>query len=123
MQLNETLPLNFGIEELVREFAALAGTPVHVLIARIINNRWQEMEEVIGAAEEHPEGSERHTAIMHLIAEYGGGDYIYAELKRIDPDYLTPEESMNAMLDEPEMRPQTDEMFASLDADVKATSQ
>jgi len=92
MQINEFLPLNCGIEELVIEFASVAVKPPHVLIARIVNHCEQEMVELLDALEQHAEGSEIHTKILALIGEYAGGDYIYEELKRIDPSYLTPEE-------------------------------
>lgn len=92
MQINEFLPLNCGIEELVKDFASVAAKPLHVLIARIVNNREQEMVELLDALEQHAEGTEIHTKILALIGEYAGGDYIYEELKRIDPSYLTPEE-------------------------------
>jgi hypothetical protein len=100
MQINEYLPLNYGIEELLKEFASVAAMPPHVLIARIVNNRWQEMEELLYALEQHAEGSEIHTRILALVGEYGGGDYIYEELKRIDPSYLTPEEDAYVSDDE-----------------------
>jgi hypothetical protein len=92
MQINEFLPLNCGVEELVKEFASIAAKPPHVLIARIINNREQEMAALLDALEQHAEGSEIHTSILALIGEYAGGGYIYGELKRIDPSYLTLEE-------------------------------
>lgn len=100
MQINEYLPLNCGIEELVKEFASVAAKPPHVLIARIVNNREQEMIELLYALEQHVEGSELHTKIKALIGEYAGGDYIYDELKLIDPSYLTPEEDAHISDDE-----------------------
>lgn len=100
MKINEYLPLNYGIEELVKTFAAIAEVPPHVLIARIINNRWQEMEELLYALEQQSEGSEMHAKIQALIGKYAGGDYIYDELKLTDPSYLTPEEDAHASDDE-----------------------
>lgn len=100
MQINDFLPLNCDIEELVKEFASLAAKAPHVLIARIVNNREQEMAELLDALEQHAEGSEIHTKILALIREYAGGEYIYGELKLIDPSYLTPEEDAHISDDE-----------------------
>jgi len=100
MHINKYLPLNCGIEELVNEFASVANRSTHVLIARIINNREQEMADLLDALEQHPEGSEKHIKIKALIGEYAGGGYIYEELKRIDPSYLTPEEEMMRVSDD-----------------------
>jgi hypothetical protein len=100
MQINEYLPLNYGIEELVKTFSSIAEVPPHVLIARIINNRWQEMEELLYTLEQQPEGSELHAKIQALIGKYAGGDYIYDELKLIDPSYFAPDEDAHASDDE-----------------------
>lgn len=100
MHINENLPLNCGIEELVKEFASVAGRRPHELIARVVNNREQEMADLLDALEQHPEDSERHIKIKALISEYAGGGYIYEELKLIDPSYLTPEEEMMSVSDD-----------------------
>jgi hypothetical protein len=83
MQINDFLPLDCGIEELVKQFASLAAKPQHALIAHIVKNR---------ALEKHTESSEIHTEMLALIREYVGGGYIYGELQVIDPSYHTPEE-------------------------------
>lgn len=110
MHINEYLPLSCGVEDLVKEFASVAAKPPHVLIARIVNNREQEMAELLDALEQHAEGSEKHTKIKALIGEYAGGEYIYGELKQIDPNYLTPEE--DAYISEDELEGMADLMCA-----------
>lgn len=111
------LELDGGIEQLITDFAAAAKTTPDVLVARILNGRFQELGELLDFAATHPEGSEKHHEVVTLLRNYDGGEYIFGEMKRIDPEYRTPEELLMSLDDA-----LLDGLMSSLEDGKKASS-
>jgi hypothetical protein len=94
------LSLDYGIEELLRRFASAAGCSVDTLASRILNGRFQEIEELLDFARAHLEDPAKRGAVRALLSRYDGGEYVYETMKEIDPDYRTPLEAMAEMHDD-----------------------
>lgn len=111
------IQLDHDIEQLITEFAAAAKTTPDVLVRRILNARFQEMDELLNFAEAYPDGSDEHHEVAGLVREYYGGEYIFREMKRIDPEYRTPEEFLMSLDDA-----FLEGLMSSLDGNMKASS-
>lgn len=91
------LKLDHDVEQLIVEFAAAAKTTPEALVGRILNARFQEMDELLNFAEAYSDGSDEYCEIADLLRHYYGGEYIFDEMKRIDPEYRTPEEFLMSL--------------------------
>ena len=111
------LELDGSIEQLITDFTAAAKTTPDVLVARILNGRFQEMGELLDFADAYPKGSDKHDEVFTLLSNYDGGEYIFSEMKRIDPEYQTPEEFCMSLDDA-----FLNSLAASLDGGIKASS-
>lgn len=111
------LELDGSIEQLITDFSAAAKITPDVLVARILNGRFQEMGELLDFADAYPEGSEKHNDVFTLLSNYDGGEYIFSEMKHIDPEYRTPEEFCMSLDDT-----FLNSLAASLEGDSKASS-
>lgn len=96
---NEIDELDEMLEGMLAKFSSAAKITPKELVARIVYKCFSGMCEVLEFAADYPEGSDKHDEVFELISNYDGGNYIYEEMKKIDPEYQSPEEWMMSLDD------------------------